>query len=307
MKNIALTITVLFLLSTIVFSQEDKSDNQLVIQSIKAGSQAKEDNANRLLVRPSSTDFNSLILSTSGAGYQSRYIVNQRGEIICDFFCQGSEYIFKGKIYMWGHIFDSDPNYPLTFKLVKNTGFVYLCGRGIVTFEDGSKVRLGYGQKIDDWIAALKDPDELKRQGAVQAIGWLAESIEERYKSIQLLIVLLNDPVMEVRRNSAEVLGKIGNKSAKESLNVAVRDTNKWVRDVADESLALIDIRAASKVDILVDKLKHNSVLVRRTAADAIGMIGDKRALSALKDALKKEEDMGVKKAMEEVVEKLQK
>jgi len=208
---------------------------------------------------------------------------------------------------MWGQLFESDANYPLTFKLDRDRGFVYLCGRGIVTLENGNKIKLGYGQKVEDWLSLLKDTDKLKRQGAAQAVGWLAQMPEEKAKTIPLLIVLLNDTVMEVRRDSAEALGKIGDISTRKALDTALKDNNEWVRKVADESLALVDIRSGPKLEILLDKLKHESILVRSSAAEEIGRLKDKRALSALQAALQKEEDNEVKKTMEETAQKLQK
>jgi len=117
----------------------------------------------------------------------------------------------------------------------------------------------------------------------------------------------LNDTVMEVRRDSAEALGKIGDISTRKALDTALKDNNEWVRKVADESLALVDIRSGPKLEILLDKLKHESILVRSSAAEEIGRLKDKRALSALQAALQKEEDNEVKKTMEETAQKLQK
>lgn len=42
----------------------------------------------------------------------------------------------------YGAVFDSNPEYPLTFKLVKDAGYVYLCRRGTVTAEDVSDENL---------------------------------------------------------------------------------------------------------------------------------------------------------------------
>jgi len=56
---------------------------------------------------------------------------------IIDFY--NSEYIIMGKISLYNYIFESDNEYPLEFKLIKDLGFVYQNGKGTVTSPDGIK------------------------------------------------------------------------------------------------------------------------------------------------------------------------
>jgi HEAT repeat protein len=83
----------------------------------------------------------------------------------------------------------------------------------------------------------------IERQGATQTLGWLTRTKEDMDKAVPLLIGLLKDQEMEVRRDAAEALGRIGDQRAMEAL-VPLTDLqiekDDWVRDVAKESLELI-------------------------------------------------------------------
>jgi len=55
---------------------------------------------------------------------------------------EGSTYILVGKVPLNGYVFESQREDPLTFKIVKEQGFVYLSGRGKVTGRDGKVTTL---------------------------------------------------------------------------------------------------------------------------------------------------------------------
>jgi hypothetical protein len=74
-----------------------------------------------------------------------------------------------------GYVFTSDPAYPLYFKLVKKTGYVYLCGKGTVRTPSGQVHTLGAQQTRDKWLKLLVGPDPLDRESAARALAWLGE------------------------------------------------------------------------------------------------------------------------------------
>lgn len=153
----------------------------------------------------------------------------------------GAEFIFTDEVSLLGTKFKADPNIPLGFKLVKQKGLVYLFGKGTVVTKDGKVHRLGYADTIEIWLARIKSADQLDREGATQALSWLVKTKEEKEKVVPALAKALKDKAMEVRRNAAEALGRVGDPSAISALNSLIEgDKNEWVRSVAKESLAII-------------------------------------------------------------------
>ena len=260
---------------------------------------------------------------------------------------EGSEHIIMGNVQFSNHQATGDYAYPLVFKMVKDLGYAYLCGRGTVTTKDGKTYRLGYEDTVNTWLPRLKPGDQLDREGAAQALGWLAKMKEDKDKAAPALIEALTDEAMEVRRDAAEALGRIGDPHAIDALNKALKeDKDDWVREVAEESIGLIEMREAAaklangdKTTIadLTKGLKHKWVLVRRTAAEflvkggteavepliaalkdvdaevqmnaakALGEIGDERALEPLREKLAEEKDKKVKNVFEATIKKLEK
>jgi len=177
-------------------------------------------------------------------------------------------------------------------------------------------------------------------------LGWLARTDQDKEKSVLALIQALKDNVMEVRRNAAEALGRIGDARAVEVLRVLTnpeKEKEDWVRSVAEESLGLIRVKNAAlslpdkaALTALTEGLKHKEALVRRTSAEllakggpdaigpltdalkdedddvrknvakSLGEMGDKRAVELLRKALVEEKDVDAKKAMEDSIAKLQ-
>lgn len=260
---------------------------------------------------------------------------------------EGSEHKFIGNIEFHDYWITSDFGYPLVFKMVKDSGYTYLCGRGTITDKDCKTFRLGYDDTVDTWLPRLKSDDQLDREGATQALGWLVKTKEDKDKAVPALISALTDNAMEVRRDSAESLGRIGDSRAKESLEkIAKEDKDDWVREVAEESVGLIEVKVASEklangdktaITELSKALDHKWFLVRRTvveslakggvdaieplvkalknddsetrinSAKSLAEIGDKKAIEPLKSAQAEEKDEDVKKAFEEAIKKLEK
>jgi len=258
-----------------------------------------------------------------------------------------SEHNIIGNVEYFGYQVESNSEYPFVFKMVKDKGYTYLCGRGTITDKDGKTYKLGYEDTVDTWLPLIKSNVQLAREGAAQALGWLAKTKEDKDKVVPALIGALTDNAMEIRRDSVESLGRIGDSRAKESLEkIAKEDKDDWVREVAEESVGLIEVKIASEklaggdktaIAELSKALDHKWFLVRRTAveslakggADAIeplvkalknddsetrinsakslAEISDKRTIEPLKSALTEEKDEDVKKAFEEAIKKLEK
>jgi hypothetical protein len=53
--------------------------------------------------------------------------------------CSGARHIWPGRMTFLGYTFDSDASHPLEF-MVTTSGYLYLAGKGTVTYPDGSKV-----------------------------------------------------------------------------------------------------------------------------------------------------------------------
>ena len=144
----------------------------------------------------------------------------------------GAEHILLDTVTLEGFIFESDPSFPLHFKLVQNKGYVYLCGRGTVTTPQGKKHSLGGSQGIGDFVRDLQTQGQLGREAAAEALGWLAKAENERDEAVPALVKALKDGAMEVRRNAAAALGRIGDPRAREGLQAALEDPDEWVREV---------------------------------------------------------------------------
>lgn len=137
----------------------------------------------------------------------------------------------------------SDPTYPLTFKLVEDVGYVLLCGRGVVASAGLRRDRVGFNDDVEGWLPKLHSNDQLQREAAAQALGWLATTSADKPNVVTALILALTDSSWQVRRNAAESLGRILDTAAIPALQQATQDKDDWVRDVAEESLAKYSTR----------------------------------------------------------------
>lgn len=179
-----------------------------------------------------------------GEGFRDAWSLGERDDnVSCTWFMPSAEHIIVGKVRVGDFVFESDLEYPLVFKFVKDIGYVYLCGRGTVTSSKGVIVRVGHEQNADTWIALINHREQLKREGAVQALGWLAKGKNEKDKAIPVLIKALRDSAYEVRRDAAESLGRIGDDRAIEPLTRLADgkfEKDEWVRKVASEAIQRI-------------------------------------------------------------------
>jgi len=135
--------------------------------------------------------------------------------------------------------FDSDPSFPLTFRLVRNQGLVYLCGRGTVIVQG---IQHAYGQHAasTDWgTRLLKGKNVLEREGAAQSIGWLRDK-----KFLQPLIEAMANPKEDlmVWRSAIEAAGRIHDAGAVSALETLSFDRDPRLSAIARWSLKQIDL-----------------------------------------------------------------
>jgi len=181
-----------------------------------------------------------IILDDKEASYRMYQII-RRDRFLSLLNWAGAEHILLGTLSFGGFTFDSEPSFPLHFKLVQDVGYMYLCGRGTVVIPGGQKYSLGYDDSVSDFIGALKAKDQLAREAASEALGWLAKTKGSKDRAVPALMEATKDVTMEVRRNAVASLGKIGDLRAKEALKAALEDEDEWVREVAADAIKRLD------------------------------------------------------------------
>ncbi|PIE65851.1 MAG: hypothetical protein CSA24_01770 [Deltaproteobacteria bacterium] len=95
---------------------------------------------------------------------------------------------------------------------------------------------------------AENDEDSSVRPLALRAISDIAGP--EATDELKIFFIRrLGDEDMFVRALACRGLGKIGDATSREALQLATKDKEQWVRDVAREALATADLRKAAKGD----------------------------------------------------------
>jgi HEAT repeat protein len=129
---------------------------------------------------------------------------------------------------------------------------------------------------IEPLIVHLNDINVNVRQHSVLALG----RIGDRHATIPL-IKCLKDTVFVIRSSAAEALGKIGDSHA-------IQPLIDYLKEACDLSAiyALGKFGAQDAVVPLIACLKHNNDIVGQEAAEALGKIGDRKAIPFLVSAL---------------------
>lgn len=70
--------------------------------------------------------------------------------------CYGAMHTWTGKLAYEGYTFASDKKDPLKFRLDKDKGYVYISGKGTVTFPNGKVIKLPYIQYDSDYITRIQ-------------------------------------------------------------------------------------------------------------------------------------------------------
>jgi WD40 repeat protein len=210
--------------------------------------QGEGGNRTRILVEKDQEG--NLIANSEEAGAGYRYDISfalsspvSGGSMVQSYWLSNAEHIYLGEVELEPIIFNSDSAYPLTFKLIKDKGFLYMCGRGSITTEDGEIYKVGYEDTIDIWLPRLSMNDPILREAAAQAIGWLSVTNADKDKAVPALMTALEDKAWEVRRNAAEALGRIKDPRSSDILllhTTTKGESDEWVREVASEAYTAI-------------------------------------------------------------------
>lgn len=122
---------------------------------------------------------------------------------------------------------------------------------------------------------ALAELDSGDRSRRIEALRRLRAMTDRRIAP--RLLLLLEDADSDVRRLSAEGLGKNGGAGSVRALSDTLYDDHPAVRAAAADALGIIGERAA--VPALIDALYDENINVQFAAAMAIGLIADSRAV----------------------------
>lgn len=137
---------------------------------------------------------------------------------------------------------------------------------------------IGDRRAVEPLIYSLSDERWYVRRYAAASLGKLKDKM-----SVMDLITALNDNEWQVRRYAAEALGKIGDERAIKPLVNLLGDSDGDVRWKAIYSLGKMKKAA---VEPLIEVFGGEDWRIRARVAEALGEIGDKRAVDVLINAL---------------------
>ena len=148
--------------------------------------------------------------------------------------------------------------------------------------------KLGDDTGVDVLVEALDDGDETTRLGAAESLANLGD-----VRALPVLVNGLHDVDDTIRRRSAELLGVLGDPGAVPHLLAALREPTIPIRLAATRALRKLDMgrHRDEAVLALIGVLETRSYGVqhhrlREEAAQALGQLGDSRAIPALINAL---------------------
>jgi HEAT repeat protein len=139
--------------------------------------------------------------------------------------------------------------------------------------------RLGDPKAVPPLVGLLRDPHAFVRWAAAQALGQVGGETP-----IPLLLPLLEDPDRLVRRSAVDALGHFNTPAVCKALRRALHDRDPTVRRNAVEAVArLNDTGAIEALTVSLDP--ENDLWLRYSAAEALGTVGDHRAIPPLIEA----------------------
>jgi len=141
-------------------------------------------------------------------------------------------------------------------------------------FNKPDPLKLKAERNVYGLINALKDSDFHVRAVAAQALGDIKDEI-----ATEFLIEALEDNDWSVRRNASWALGEIGSKRAIPHLIHALGKVSGGIEAYASE--ALVKIGHASIMP-LTRALASQNLSIRYWSAEALGELGDRRAVEPL-------------------------
>jgi putative heme-binding domain-containing protein len=132
---------------------------------------------------------------------------------------------------------------------------------------------------LDDLVSFLADPRPVVRKRAIRALAVLGN------KSVEAIgTVLRTSTSTEARRNALWALTQIDSDEARKVVRSALRDNDNTVRHVAALSVSLW--RDPDADTPLLPLLQDEDAQVRRSAAEALGRIGNPVAIPSLLNAV---------------------
>ena len=134
-------------------------------------------------------------------------------------------------------------------------------------------------------LEALQDGKPQVRRVAVETLGHLGAGEAGMH-----LIPLLQDADEHVRHSTVQVLGTLREKNAVVPLIQALQDEKQQIRQAAAQALGFM--KADEAVSALIESVSVSSsdYLLRQAAVEALGRIGDSRALEPLLEVLQDRE-----------------
>jgi len=129
-----------------------------------------------------------------------------------------------------------------------------------------------------------------KRVEAIQTVGSTGFGL-----ATDELAAALRDPNPRLRREAAHALARIGDESAAKALQSAILEQPV----LADEDLleALGECQNAGSAEVLIPYLRDPRSTLRRTAARALGRLGDRAAVPALLEAAQEAGDSDLRRS----------
>jgi HEAT repeat protein len=129
-------------------------------------------------------------------------------------------------------------------------------------------------------VKALWDPHAFVRWTAADAIGQIGTE-----KAISLLLPLLQEEDPLVRRSAVDALAFFDTPSVRKALHKALHDSDPSVRRNAIDAVARLgDPQVVEALVLSLDA--KNDFWVRYSAAEALGVVGDHRAIPPLLEAV---------------------
>ncbi len=139
--------------------------------------------------------------------------------------------------------------------------------------------QLGDPRALPALVEALRDPHAFVRWAAAQAIGQIGEQ-----RAVSLLLPLLQEKDPLVRRSAVDALAHFNTEEVRRALRRMLHDPDPSVRRNAIDAIARLSDPAA--IDALILALDpQNEFWVRYSAAEALGIVGDHRAVPPLIEA----------------------
>jgi HEAT repeat protein len=139
---------------------------------------------------------------------------------------------------------------------------------------------IGDAQVLPALLPLLKDKENEVRSAACVAVAKFCDP--STFDDITN--ILLDDPIMDVRRSAAKALGDTKHPAALPFLMEALRDSSWWFEqeEAAADLLIAIEKMGPVAVGSLIEALGDKEVTVRKYAAIVLGRICDPRAIDEL-------------------------